>query len=182
MAGALFFDAESVFRNTSLRSNIDSDKIIPSIEWVHNVKFVDLLGTKLMEKLDDLVRTGVDASNTGIFAPENSNYYRLIWQPTSKNRDLTQVGQHWAAWHYLREGGYTIDNKGNYKEGAQGGSVVATDDEVQKLMNYAKSTAEFYWARLEDHIQNNTGLYPEYITSEAEDLPPTSNRYSTPWV
>lgn len=165
----LYTEAKNIFQNTFLSGDIDEDKIIPYIVRAQELYLFDKIGQRLYEHIDGLIHaeTITDAANAA--------YNTLAVQY------LAPCVDYWAASEYLRYGGYTASDNGIYRKQADN-ATVATQSEIQKLIGALESAAENKWSVAWDFLCQNTGDYPEYFTTEAQQRPPSQVVYKKPFL
>ncbi len=161
----LYTEAKYVFQNTFLSGDIDEDKIIPYILRAQELYVFDWLGQPLYERIDDLIDTG------DINLPANEDYLLLA-------RDyIAPAVDYLTASEFLRYGLFTAGDNGIYKKNAED-STPATQQELSKLIGALMSTAENKWSVAYDYLCQNTGRYPEYVTVQSEQRPPSHEVYN----
>tara|TARA_R110000764_G_C10736782_1_gene350226 strand:- start:37 stop:498 length:462 start_codon:yes stop_codon:yes gene_type:complete len=122
------------------------------------------LGTKLTQKLKDLITTG------DITLPPNIAYKTLIDD---------YIGEMLPAWSfhdcipYLR---FKIENGNIYSKTSETGTALTTS-ESQHLREEVRNTAEYYTERLIEYVTNNSTLFPEYNQNTGADVNPDRNAY-----
>ena len=100
MAKALFITTKDIKRYSIMNGNVDNDKFIQYIEIAQEIHIQNYLGTKLYEKIEDLIIAGtLDANPT----------YKTLLETYIKPMTI-----HWAQVEFLPYAAYTISNGGVY--------------------------------------------------------------------
>ena len=134
MAEALFITRDDLVRLTALNGNTDTDKFIQFVKIAQDIHHENYLGTKLTEKLKDLIING------DIEDPSFSNYKELL------EIYVKPMLIYWAMVEYLPNAAYTIANKGIYKHSSENAENV-DKLEVDFLTNKYTSIAKEYTDR-----------------------------------
>jgi hypothetical protein len=169
MAEVLFITRDDIVRYTALNGNVDTDKFIQFIKIAQDVQIENYLGTKLVEKLKQLIEDNEvnDAGNEDYkFLLEGHVKWMLIY---------------WAMYEYMPNAAYTIANKGVYKHSSENAENVEKN-EVDYLREYYKTLADRYTSRFLDYIINNSALFPEYDANEPGDVYPNDNINYGGWI
>lgn len=164
MARSLFISPADVFANTLISGDTDHDKIVPHLEAAQDVDLFNLLGQNLYEHIDNLIADGV------INEAANAAYKNLL------DRYITPYLEQYAAARYLQYARYTVSEKGVFIHATTAGTS-ATRDEVEALVQDIRERGERYGNDMYEHICSNTVLYPEYITTNSEQVPPSHTPY-----
>jgi len=152
MSKPILFISEQTLKNTSMLSgNVDPKLLMPTVKAVQDRYILPLLGTRLYNKLQDLV-----LNNTVVAGP----YKDLL------DDYIADV----QVWYTLADMPYPLRykmiNKGVVtREGEAIQTVSATD--VERLMAYCSNYAQYYAERTIEYLRANTSLYPEYINPGA---------------
>lgn len=169
MAEALFITRDDLVRLTALNGNTDTDKFIQFVKIAQDIHIENYLGTKLTEKLKDLIISG------DIEDPSFSNYKELL------EIYVKPMLIYWAMVEYLPNAAYTIANKGIYKHSSENAENV-DKLEVDFLTNKYTSIAKEYTDRFISHIIYNQDLFPEYnLNSNGDTYPSDINNYGG-WI
>ena len=177
MARSLFVTPQDIIKNSLIQGDIDPDKMIPFIEQAQDKQLQDWLGENFYTTLDDLVfnsgQDPVPADN--INAANRSQYKSFI------NDHLRPIVEQLALWQFMEFAPYTVSNKGVFKHTSDQASQVS-QKELRKIINKVKDQAEFLMERAQDFLCNNSGIFPEYITTDNSDLPPSYETYDYGWT
>ena len=155
MATALFITKDDLVRQTVLSGNLDFDKIVHFIKIAQDIHVHQLLGSRLYNKLQSDI---IGGSLSGNYKTLVEDYIKPI---------LTQC----TLLEYLPFSQYTISNKGVFKSTSEN-STQPDAEEIDKMKDAARDTAQQYARRMVDHIDFNPTLYPEYLTNNNEEIHP----------
>jgi len=170
MAKALFITTKDVKRYSVLSGNVDPDKFIYMVEIAQDTEVQNYLGTKLLEKLQDLIIAGT------INDPANAAYKTLL------ETYVKPMTIYWALVCYMPFAAYTVANGGVYKHTSES-SVTVDKDEVDYLVEKYRDIAQFYTNNFIDFMVYNQNTYPEYNANTQDDTyPDTSNADFGGWV
>ena len=153
MATALFITKDDLVRQTVLSGNLDFDKIVHFIKIAQDIHVHQLLGARLYNKLQSDI---IGGSLTGDYQTLVEDYIKPI---------LTQ----YTLLEYLPFSQYTISNKGVFKSTSEN-STQPDAEEIDKMKDAARDTAQQYARRMVDHIDFNPTKYPENLTNNNEEL------------
>ena len=170
MAKALFITTEDIKRYSVLSGNVDPDKFIYMVEISQDTEVQNYLGTKLLEKLQDLILAGT------INLPANAAYKTLL------ETYVKPMTIYWALVCYMPFAAYTVANGGVYKHTSESSETVSKD-EVDYLVEKYRDIAQFYTNNFTSYMIYNQSLFPEYNSNSEDDIyPDTSNADFGGWV
>ena len=170
MAKALFITTKDIKRYSVLSGSVDPDKFIYMVEIAQDTEVQNYLGTKLLEKLQDLILAGT------INDPANAAYKTLL------ETYIKPMTIYWALVCYMPFAAYTVANGGVYKHTSES-SVTVDKDEVDYLVEKYRDIAQFYTNNFIDFMVYNQTTYPEYNANTQDDIyPDTSNADFGGWV
>jgi hypothetical protein len=170
MAKALFITTEDIKRYSVLSGNVDPDKFIYMVEISQDTEVQNYLGTKLLEKLQDLILAGT------INLPANAAYKTLL------ETYVKPMTIYWALVCYMPFAAYTVANGGVYKHTSESSETVSKD-EVDYLVEKYRDIAQFYTNNFISYMIYNQTKYPEYNANTEDDIyPDTSNADFGGWV
>lgn len=169
MAKALLITTTDLKRHSILDGNIDNDKIIQYISIAQDIQIQQYLGTKLLEKLQQLITDGT-IDDVG-----NADYKTLL------ETYVKPMLIHWGEVNLFPFIAYNIANGGVYKHTSET-SVSVDKNEVDYLQSKATDLAQHYTRRFIDYICENSTLYPEYLTNTGSDVNPDKDSNYTGWV
>ena len=169
MAEALLITRDDLVRLTALNGHTDTDKFIQFIKIAQDIHIENYLGTKLLQKIKDLILNG------DIDDPAFSDY-----------KDLLEVYVkpmliYWAMVEYLPNAAYTIANKGIYKHSSENSENV-DKLEVDFLTNKYSDIAKEYTDRFIGYIIYNQDIFPEYNLNTNGDIYPSDINNYGGWV
>lgn len=165
MAQALLITQADIKALTSLNGNVDTDKIMPYIKIAQDIHLTRLLGTVLIERLQNDILNSTLAGN----------YITLV------NTYCKPVLIHYTMSEFLPFMAYTLSNKGVYKHNAENSEVVQKN-EVDYLAEKERTHAQYYAQRLTDYLCDNESLFPEYSQTVNYGVNSTPNNFTGGWV
>ena len=170
MAKALFITTKDIKRYSVLSGSVDPDKFIYMVEIAQDTEVQNYLGTKLLEKIQDLILAGT------INDPANAAYKTLL------ETYIKPMTIYWALVCYMPFAAYTVANGGVYKHTSES-SVTVDKDEVDYLVEKYRDIAQFYTNNFIDFMVYNQTTYPEYNANTQDDIyPDTANADFGGWV
>mgnify|MGYP003133782922 CR=1 FL=1 len=166
MSKALFVTRHDISVFTNANGNIDDDKILPFINQAQDIHIQNYLGTDLYVKIQNDITS---SSLTG-------DYLNLV------NDYIKPMLLHWSMVEYLPYAGINIANGGIYTKNPENSTALSRND-VDKLVERTRTTAQFYTNRFIDYMQNNAqSLFPEYYSNSQEDMYPDDVADFGGWV
>ena len=170
MAKALFITTKDIKRYSVLSGNVDPDKFIYMVEIAQDTEVQNYLGTKLLEKLQNLILAGT------VDLPANAAYKTLL------ETYVKPMTIYWALVCYMPFAAYTVANGGVYKHTSES-SVTVDKEEVDYLVEKYRDIAQFYTNNFIDFMVYNQNTYPEYNANTQDDTyPDTANADFGGWV
>jgi hypothetical protein len=161
----LFVTRDDVLRYTSIGGNVDVDKLIPHIKVAQDTYLTSLLGTKLYQRIEQVVSTN----------ETSGDYYDLLM-------DFIQPCViHYATAEFLTFHAYSISNGGVFRH-ISDNSTTPDLDEVKMLVQKCRDNADHYRRRFIDHVCYYNSRYPEYTASQEDGQYPSYNENTTRWV
>lgn len=164
----IFLVSEQTLKSrTILNNNVDTSFIAPSIRYAQDAGLQPLIGTKLFNKLKDLVSTG-DINNE-----ENEDYKKLLDEyitPYLENRVVADIQLSLV---------FKLRNQGVVQ---QTGEYIYNSNlrDVQYLIQNYENKANFYSERMSDYLKANNSKYPEYLKIDScADMPSNKGAYNT---
>lgn len=164
MAQGLFISLDDFKKFTPINGNVDPDEITQFIKTAHDIHMQQYLGTDLFDKISSDI---VTSTLTG-------NYLSLT------NTYLKPMAIWWSVVEYLPWAAYTVANKGVYKHSSENAEN-AEKNEIDYLLENARSKAENYTQRFIDYICENSADFPEYTSNSGSDIDPTTSNYTNEW-
>jgi hypothetical protein len=168
MAYALLISTEDVKKFTITNGNLDADDFIEYIKISQDITIQNYLGTKLYEKLQELILN--DDINESEYLP-----YKTLLTTYIKPMLI-----HWAMVYYLPFAAYTLSNKGLFKHTSENSTNVEKA-EVDYLVEKERDIAESYTQRFIDFMCFNQNTYPEYNSNSNDDVNPDTNNFYSGW-
>ena len=165
MAYVLFISEEKLKDSTSIYGSVETSMLLPFVKQAQKLYCETKLGTKLNDKLKDLIVAGT-VNNVG-----NEYYATLL------NTYIGDFLPNMALYHALPFLRFKIENGNIYSKTSETGTALTTS-ESQHLRSEILNTGEYYIERMIDYIKNNISQFPEYNTNSGADVSPDSNGFS----
>ena len=168
MATKLFINRTDLVRNSIMDGNINTDKFIQFIKLAQEIHIQNYMGTELYNEVQALIPTDIDLPANAKFKTLLVDYIQpmLIW--------FAQVD-------YFPFAAYQIRNGGVYKHTAEN-SVSVDKNEVDYLVEKARTNAEWYSRRFIDYMAFNQALFPKYNQNTDSDIYPSQDATFNGWV
>lgn len=165
MANVLLISEATLKKNSVVNNNVDGMYILPAIEYAQDAGLQPLIGTKLYNKLMDLVE---DGSITG------STDYKLLLDeyvtPYLLNKVTADIQIPLA---------YKLRNQGVVQQVGTN-TITPSLHDTQYLVQHYENQANFYGNRMSDYLKANRSKYPEYCSIDScADMPSDSGAYKT---
>lgn len=165
-SNTLLISVQQIKDRTGLHANVQEQQVRPDIKYCQDAFLMPLLGTALMNKVQD----GVENDNlAGVYLTLYNDYiidalvyYVLSETPTT----LT----------------FQLYNKGLVRKSNE----TTTQPDMQEILdmsNKYKARAEWYGQRIADYLLENSEQFPEYQNpgSGVDTFLPDVNAYKTPF-
>lgn len=148
--------------------NVDTDKFIQFIKLAQEIHIQNYLGTQMYDGLTAALVAGIDLPANARWKTLLNDYVvpMLIW--------FSQVD-------YIPFASYQIRNGGMYKHRSENSESVSKE-EVDYLVEKARTNAEWYSRRFIDYMSFNETLFPEYTSNSNDDLYPSYDATFNGWV
>ena len=148
--------------------NVDTDKFIQFIKLAQEIHIQNYLGTQMYDGLTAALVAGIDLPANARWKTLLDDYVvpMLIW--------FSQVD-------YIPFASYQIRNGGMYKHRSENSESVSKE-EVDYLVEKARTNAEWYSRRFIDYMSFNETLFPEYTSNSNDDLYPSYDATFNGWV
>ena len=168
MATVLFIDRTDLVRNSIIDGNVDTDKYMQFIKLAQEIHIQNYMGTKLYNGLTNAINAGIDLPENARWKTLLDDYIvtMLIW--------FSQVD-------YIPFASYQIRNGGMFKHRSENADTVSKD-EVDYLVEKARTNAEWYSRRFIDYMSFNQQLFPEYTSNANDDIYPSYDATFNGWV
>mgnify|MGYP003132654130 FL=1 len=164
MAYVLFISEEKLKDSTAINLNVDTNLLLPYVRQAQKLYVEPKLGTKLTDKIKDLIEAGT------IGAGANAAYKTLL------DEYIGDMLPNWAFYHAIPFLRFKIENGNIFSKTSETGTAISTP-EAQHLREEVRNTAEYYTERMIDYVTNNTASFPEYSTNTGADVDPDRNAY-----
>ena len=165
MARVLLISEKTLKQNSVINNNVDGMYILPAIEYAQDAGLQPFLGTKLYNKLMDLVE---DGSITGA-----TDYKYLLdeyVEPYLINKVTADIQIPLA---------FKMRNQAVVQQTGENTYVSSLKDMQYVVQNY-ENKANFYGQRMSDYLHSNHSKYPEYRKMDScADMPSDSGAYKT---
>jgi len=168
MATVIFIDRTDLVRNSIIDGNVDTDKFMQFIRLAQEIHIQNYMGTKLYNGLSNALSAGIDLPENARWKTLLDDYIvsMLIW--------FTQVD-------YIPFASYQIRNGGMFKHRSENADTVSKD-EVDYIVEKARTNAEWYARRFIDYMSFNQTLFPEYTSNTNDDIYPSYDATFNGWV
>jgi len=168
MATVLFINRTDLVRNSIIDGNVDTDKFIQFIKIAQQIDIQQIIGTKMYDGLTDAIVDGIDFPGNARWKTILDDYIvsMLIWYAQS---------------NYIPFAAYQIKNGGVYKHTSESAQTV-DKNEVDFLVEKARTNAEWYSRRFIDFMNFNQATYPEYTNNKNDDIYPSYEATFNGWV
>lgn len=165
MANYILFISEAKLKDsTAINLNVDVDLLLPYVRQAQKLYVESKLGTKLTDKLKDLIKNGT-LGNVG-----NEAYKTLV------DDYIGDMLPNWAFYHAVPFLRFKIENGNIYSKTSETGTSLTTE-EAQHLREEIRNTSEYYTERMIEYVRNNISSFPEYNTNSGADVTPDPNAY-----
>ncbi len=167
MATVLFINRTDLVRNSIIDGNVDSDKYLPFLKLAQEIHVQNYLGTEMYNALT-LAMPNIDQPANARWKTLLDDYVvpMLIW--------FAQVD-------YIPFASYQIRNGGMFKHRSENSDTVSKE-EVDYLVEKARTNAEWYSRRFIDFMSFNQTTYPEYTSNINDDINPSYDATFNGWV
>ena len=167
MATVLFINRTDLVRNSILDGNVDTDKFIQFIKLSQEIDVQQILGTNMYDGLTTAI-------------PDIDNPTNARWK-TILNDYVVPMLIWYAQANYMPFAAYQIKNGGVFKHTSENAQSV-DKNEIDFLVEKARTNAEWYSRRFIDFMNFNQAIYPEYTQNKNDDLYPSYDSLFNGWV
>lgn len=165
MARIFLISEATLKKNSVINNNVDGMYILPAIEYAQDAGLQPLLGTKLYNKLMDLVDNGAITGST--------DYKYLLDEyvaPYLINKVTADIQIPLT---------YKLRNQGVVQNTSEYTYLPSMKDMQYVIQNY-ENKANFYGNRLSDYLKANRSKFPEYCSVvSCADMRSDSGAYNT---
>jgi len=167
MATQLFINRTDLVRNSILDANISTDKFIQFVKIAQEIDVQQIMGTDLYNGLSAAMPNIEDSSNAR-WKTILDDYIvpMLIWYAQS---------------NYYPFAAYQVKQGGVFKHTSEN-SISVDKNEVDFLVEKARTNAEWYSRRFIDFMSFNQATYPEYTSNTNDDIYPSYDSTFNGWV
>lgn len=166
---ALLITRDDLVSKTVLGGNVDTDDFIQFVAIAQDIHLQNLLGTDLLEKIQDLISTAT------LDDVANAKYKSLLLDY------IKPCLIHYSMVEFLPFAAYTIANKGVYKHNSENSETVSKE-EVDFLIEKERKIAEHYAQRFIDFMCFQGHTFPEYLSNNNGDMYPDKKVNYTNWM
>jgi hypothetical protein len=167
MATTLFINRTDLIRNSIMDGNVDTDKFIQFVKIAQEIDVQQLMGTKMYDALT--------AAIPNIDQPANSRWKTVL------NDYIVPMLIWYAQSNYMPFAAYQIKNGGVFKHTSENAQSV-DKNEIDFLVEKARTNAEWYSRRFIDFMAFNQTTYPEYTSNVNDDIYPSNDSTFNGWV
>jgi len=168
MPTVLFINRTDLVRNSIIDGNVDTDKFIQFIKLSQEIDIQQIIGTKMYDGLTAAIVAGIDL-------PANARWKTIL------DEFVVSMLIWYAQSNYIPFAAYQIKNGGVYKHTSENAET-ASKNEVDFLVETARTNAEWYSRRFIDFMNFNQSTYPEYTNNVNDDIYPSYNATFNNWV
>ena len=165
MARVFLISEATMKKNSVVNNNVDGMYLLPAIEFAQDAGLQPIIGTKLYNKLMDLVENG---SITG-----STDYKYLLDEyitPYLINKVTADIQIPLS---------FKLRNQGVVQQ-TDANTYVPSMKDIQYVIQNYENKANFYSNRLSDYLKANRKKYPEYCSVDSSaDMPSNKNAYNT---
>lgn len=165
MARVFLISEATLKKNSVINNNVDDMYILPAIEYAQDAGLQPLLGTKLYNKLMDLVDSNAitGATDYKYLLDEYTTPYLINKVTADIQLPLT----------------FKLRNQGVVQNTCDNTYVPSLKD-IQYVIQSYENKANFYGNRLSDYLKANRSKYPEYCSVDScADMRSDSEAYNT---
>lgn len=165
MARVFLVSEATMKKNSVVNNNVDGMYLLPAIEFAQDAGLQPIIGTKLYNKLMDLVENG---SITG-----STDYKYLLDEyitPYLVNKVTADIQIPLS---------FKLRNQGVVQQ-TDSNTYVPSMKDIQYVIQNYENKANFYSNRLSDYLRANRSKYPEYCSVDScADMPSNKDAYNT---
>jgi hypothetical protein len=165
MARVFLVSEATMKKNSVVNNNVDGMYLLPAIEFAQDAGLQPIIGTKLYNKLMDLVE---DGSITG-----STDYKYLLDEyitPYLVNKVTADIQIPLS---------FKLRNQGVVQQ-TDANTYVPSMKDIQYVIQNYENKANFYSNRLSDYLRANRSKYPEYCSVDScADMPSNKDAYNT---
>ena len=164
MARVYLISVKTLKENSVINTNVDEMYVLPAVEYAQDSGLQPLLGTKLYNRLMDLVESGITEENDYKYLLDEYITPYLINKVTADIQIPLS---------------FKLRNQGVVQQTGENTYVPSLKD-MQYVAQSYENKANFYANRLSDFLRANRSKYPEYCKIDScADMPSDKNAYKT---
>lgn len=167
MATQLFINRTDLIRNSILDGNISTDKFIQFIKIAQEIDVQQIMGTDLYN--------GLSAAIPNIEQPANARWKKIL------DDYIVPMLIWYAQANYYPFAAYQVKQGGVFKHTSEN-SISVDKNEIDFLVEKARTNAEWYSRRFIDFMSFNESTYPEYTSNTNDDIYPSYDATFNGWV
>jgi hypothetical protein len=167
MATQLFINRTDLVRNSIIDGNVDTDKFIQFIKIAQEIDVQQIIGTDMYNALS--------AAIPNIDLPVNARWKTIL------DDYIVPMLIWYAQSNYFPFAAYQVKNGGVFKHTSEN-SISADKNEIDFLVEKARTNAEWYSRRFIDFMSFNQTTYPEYTSNTNDDIYPSYEATFNGWV
>ena len=164
MSYVLFISQQKLAESTAINLNVDTELLLPYVRQAQKLYVEPKLGTKLTQKIQDLITAGT------INDVANAAYKTLL------EDYIGDMLPNWAFYHAVPFLRFKIENGNIFSKTSETGTSLSTE-EAQHLREEIRNTSEYYTERMIEYVTNNLSDFPEYSTNTGADVSPDRNAF-----
>ena len=168
MATVLFINRTDLVRNSILDGSINTDKFIFFVKIAQQIDIQQVIGTNMYDGLTAAIVAGIDL-------PANVRWKLIL------DEYIVTMLIWYAQSNYIPFAAYQISNGGVFKHNSENSQTV-DKNEVDFLVEKARTNAEWYSRRFIDFMSFNQTTYPEYTNNVNDDIYPSYEATFNGWV
>ena len=165
MARVFLISEATMKKNSVVNNNVDGMYLLPAIEYAQDAGLQPIIGTKLYEKLMDLVASGeiTGATDYKILLDEYVSQYLINKVTADIQIPLS----------------FKLRNQGVIQQTGDNTYVPSMKD-IQYVQQHYQNQADFYGNRMSDYLRANRLKFPEYCSVDScADMPSNKDAYNT---
>ncbi len=167
MATTLFINRTDLVRNSILSGSVDTDRFIQFIKIAQEIDVQQIMGTKMYD--------GLTTAIPNIDLPANARWKTVL------DDYIAPMLIWYAQSNYMPFAAYQIKNGGVFKHTSENAQSV-DKNEIDFLVEKARTNAEWYSRRFIDFMSFNQTTYPEYTSNINDDIYPSNDATFNGWV
>lgn len=165
MAKCYLVSEKTIKTNSIVNNNVDGMYLLPAIEYAQDNGLQSLIGTKLYNKLMDIVEDGSisGATDYKVLLDEYVTPYLINKVTADIQIPLS----------------FKLRNQGVIQQTGDNTYVPSMKD-TQYVIQHYQNQADFYGNRMSDYLRANRSKYPEYCSVDScADMPSNKGAYNT---